>query len=302
MAIRGGNYGRVGRALGDSSLELNAINMESSPDWGGLAEKSIQNRSKERQAVTAAEAVVEQTGIREKARVKGYKVLADSEKKIAKIEAPDRRMAGLVPAVGALASGAVLKRGMDLDAADALERKKENAARRQAYKEAYEKSKPTGFVPGEAPPLLEMPTLLPIPELPTSTEKSSGGGSSSTKTTPPKGTTLTIPQMKQHAINAGFTPEKARIMAAIGFGESGGRTGIDTSMTIDPQKKSEYSIGIFQINAQAHGDKLRKLGYTAEDLRDPAKNAQVAKLVHDEVGGFTPWTVFNDGKHTPYLQ
>ena len=176
MAIRGGNYGRVGRALGDSSLELNAINMESSPDWGGLAEKSIQNRSKERQAVTAAEAVVEQTGIREKARVKGYKVLADSEKKIAKIEAPARRMAGLVPAVGALASGVVLKRGMDLDKADAIERKKEHLEKLAKYKEIFDKSQPSKPEPLPAPPMQEDPNLLPIPK-PGDTPSSSSGTS-----------------------------------------------------------------------------------------------------------------------------
>lgn len=164
MAIRGGNYGRVGRALGDSSLEINAINMESSPDYGGLAEKSIQNRSKERQAVTAAEAVVEQTGIREKAKVKGYGVLADSKKKIADIEAPAKRMAGLVPAVGALASGAVLKRGMDLDAADAIERKAEHKERLAEYKKIFERSQSTKPEPLPAPPMMEQPDLLPIPK------------------------------------------------------------------------------------------------------------------------------------------
>ena len=178
MAIRGGNYGRVGRALGDSSLELNAINMESSPDYGGLAEKSIQNRSKERQAVTAAEAVVEQTGIREKAKVKGYKLAADSKKKIAKMEAPARRMAGLVPAAGALASAVVLKRGMDLDAADAIERKKEHAERLTKYEEIFNRSQASKPEPIPAPPMLEKPTLLPIPKPGDTPSPSSSSGTS----------------------------------------------------------------------------------------------------------------------------
>ena len=107
--------------------------------------------------------------------------------------------------------------------------------------------------------------------------------------------------MAGFAEQAGFSPEQARIMGAIGMGESGGNAGVDTSMTIDPQKKNEYSIGLFQINAQAHGDKLAKLGYTVDDLRDPVKNAQVAKMVYDEVGGFTPWSVYNQGKYTKFL-
>ena len=99
----------------------------------------------------------------------------------------------------------------------------------------------------------------------------------------------------------GFTPEQAKVMGAIGMGESGGDSGIDTSMTIDPNKSNEYSIGLFQINAQAHGDKLAKLGYTEDDLRDPAKNAQVAKMVYDEVGSFSPWSVYSKGIYKDYL-
>jgi hypothetical protein len=119
--------------------------------------------------------------------------------------------------------------------------------------------------------------------------------------TPGKGGRYSQTEMAGFAEQAGFSPEQARIMGAIGMGESGGNAGVDTSMTIDPQKKNEYSIGLFQINAQAHGDKLAKLGYTVDDLRDPVKNAQVAKMVYDEVGGFTPWSVYNDGKYTKFL-
>ncbi len=119
--------------------------------------------------------------------------------------------------------------------------------------------------------------------------------------TPGKGGRYSQTEMAGFAEQAGFSPEQARIMGAIGMGESRGNAGVDTSMTIDPQKKNEYSIGLFQINAQAHGDKLAKLGYTVDDLRDPVKNAQVAKMVYDEVGGFTPWSVYNDGKYTKFL-
>ena len=108
--------------------------------------------------------------------------------------------------------------------------------------------------------------------------------------------------MTQLALGAGFTPEQAKVMGAIGFAESGGNATIDTSQTIDPNKTNEYSIGLFQVNAQAHGDKLAKLGYTADDLRDPQKAAQVAKMVYDEVGSFKPWSVYKSGAYAQYLQ
>jgi len=110
-----------------------------------------------------------------------------------------------------------------------------------------------------------------------------------------------VADMTRLAEEAGFTPEQARVMGAIGMAESGGRAAIDTSQTIDPGKNNEYSIGLFQVNAQAHGDKLTKLGYSEDDLRDPRKAAQVAKMVYDEVGSFKPWSVFKSGDYLQYL-
>jgi hypothetical protein len=108
--------------------------------------------------------------------------------------------------------------------------------------------------------------------------------------------------MAGFARQAGFSPEQAQIMGAIGMGESGGNAGVDTVQSgLDPNKSNEFSVGLFQINAQAHGDKLAKLGYTVDDLRDPVKNAQVAKMVYDEVGGFTPWSVYSKGIYKQYL-
>ena len=90
-------------------------------------------------------------------------------------------------------------------------------------------------------------------------------------------------------------------MAAVGMAESGGDSRIDTSLTIDPGKKNEYSIGLVQINAQAHGDKLARHGWTEEDLRDPVKNMTIAKEVYDEVGSFKPWSAYTNGNYMDFL-
>ena len=112
-----------------------------------------------------------------------------------------------------------------------------------------------------------------------------------------------VADMTKFALDAGFSPDKAKIMGAIGMAESGGNATIDTVQSgLDPNRSNEYSVGLFQVNAQAHGDKLRRLGYTSDDLRDPRKAAQVAKMVYDEVGSFKPWSVYKSGKYTRYLQ
>lgn len=110
-----------------------------------------------------------------------------------------------------------------------------------------------------------------------------------------------VPQMEQLLVNNGMSPDNARVLARVGMGESGGRTGIDTVQSgLDPNQSNEYSIGLFQINTQAHGDKLTRRGWTAEDLRDPSKNAQIAIEVYNEAGGFTPWSVYNNGSWRNY--
>jgi len=109
--------------------------------------------------------------------------------------------------------------------------------------------------------------------------------------------------MTDYAIQGGFSPQNARTMAAISMGESGGNAGIDTVQSgLDPNKSNEYSIGLSQINLQAHGDKLARRGWTENDLRDPVKNMTIAKEVYDEVGSFKPWSVFQKGLHHQYLQ
>lgn len=157
----------------------------------------------------------------------------------------------------------------------------------------------------------EMPDHLQGTPSSSSTPSQNGGETASTNSgsqptssyqaTGPQGK-YSVADMTQFALDAGFTPDKAKIMGAIGMAESGGNATIDTSMTIDPDKSDEYSIGLFQVNAQAHGDKLQRLGYTEDDLRDPRKAAQVAKMVYDEVGSFKPWTVYDSGKYLRYLQ
>lgn len=82
---------------------------------------------------------------------------------------------------------------------------------------------------------------------------------------------------------AGVAEKYIPIFGAIMMGESSGDPTIDTVKSgLDPLKKNEYSVGLLEINTLAHMDKLNKLGYTIDDLRNPVKNLKVAMLVWDE--------------------
>ena len=119
---------------------------------------------------------------------------------------------------------------------------------------------------------------------------------------PSSGGRYSVTQMEQLLVDRGMDRSTARKLAAVGMGESGGRPGIDTVQSgLDPDKNNEFSVGLWQINAQAHGDKLRRRGYTVEDLRDPGKNADIAIDVFNEAGGMTPWSVYNNNLYQQFL-
>ena len=139
-----------------------------------------------------------------------------------------------------------------------------------------------------------------------STDASSTSVSSPSSTIKPsgKGGLYSQSDIRSLAEQAGFSPSNAAIVSAIGMGESGGRSGIDTVQSgLDPGKNNEFSVGLLQINTQAHMDKLTRRGWGVEDLRDPVKNLTIAKEVFDEAGGsFKPWGAYTNGSYAQYLK
>ena len=92
-------------------------------------------------------------------------------------------------------------------------------------------------------------------------------------------------------------------MGAIGMAESGGRATIDTVQSgLDPNKTNEFSVGLFQVNAQAHGDKLVSLVTPQTICVILRRQHKLPRLVYDEVGSFKPWSVYKSGAYSQYLQ
>lgn len=298
---RSSNFAQAGKSAADETVRAFAASRRNSTDFGKLTQKAATLRSGEKIAAMKAAQHVTKAGINAAANVKTNELKIEGETALRK----GKRKAGALAAGGKLIASA----GEYLNEP----RKKRTIGSEDSWYDSQIKAQEDQLV--KYSNLLNDKSDTSTSVSNTSTSSSSGG-----KTVAPSSNTSTggaissfdktgkkgkysVADMTQFAIDAGFTPEQARTMGAIGMGESGGNPGIDTVQSgLDPNKSGEYSIGIFQINAQAHGDKLAKLGYTEDDLRDPAKNAQVAKMVHDEVGGFTPWSVYKSGKHTPYLQ
>ena len=89
---------------------------------------------------------------------------------------------------------------------------------------------------------------------------------------------LSIRQIYQVALEAGFTPEQATTWTAIALAESRGRTGALND-------RGEHSVGLWQINVAAD---VRRNSYG--DLTDPRVNARAAYEISRHGTDMRPWT------------
>jgi hypothetical protein len=313
-SVKRGNFSGLAGHVNKTMDQAFEAGRSTSVDHTAIAKESIKGRSLERRAAMKAEGKVAQAGLQAFAKTKDTKNKIESQQKIADIKRPAKRMAGIVGGLGAIAGGYVTMEGNKKDKAERAElrtyreqldakaeaRDAERSKRDAEILKALQESGNGGSESSDPKPSTPAPTAAGSTK---SAPISSGEALDSSKGSTVSGKLYSQTQMQSFAEQAGFSPENAKIMAAIGMGESRGNSGIDTVQSgLDPGKKNEYSIGLTQINVKAHNDKLTRRGWTAEDLRDPVKNLTIAKEVYDEVGSFKPWSVYTSGKYTDYLK
>ena len=110
------------------------------------------------------------------------------------------------------------------------------------------------------------------------------------------------------ALEVGFPPEDAKIMAAIALAESKGDAQIDTVKSgTDPNKKDEFSLGLWQINVikeyQAERFPLFNIK-SPQELYDPLTNAKAAFILYDRrkpEERFNDWSTYTDGTYKDFL-
>ena len=87
---------------------------------------------------------------------------------------------------------------------------------------------------------------------------------------------LSVREIYEAALLAGFTPDQATTWTAIALAESGGETGALND-------SGEHSVGLWQINLDAHKDQWG-------DLHDPVTNARAAYEISHRGTDMRPWT------------
>lgn len=94
---------------------------------------------------------------------------------------------------------------------------------------------------------------------------------------------LTATEIYRIARQAGFDPDQAVTMTAIALAESGGNKHALN------KNANEQSIGLWQINVNAHGNKFG-------NLWDPLSNARAAYAISNGGKNIAPWTVTRTSK------
>ena len=301
------NYIKAGSTAVRKNLTARRALSDNKPDYGALGEEAIKAERDERIAVIRANAKTNNASMDASTQIEGAEITKDRNKSVAASKRKARK-------AGLLAGGALL-----IGLADRERRKPDEPnsyrdmltqqmnGRNQTITELQteleqRRSELESMAPGAIPsgdgtiPLNpEAPGTPPISSaqsLAAGQGISNGGGSR-----------YSVDQMQQLLVDRGMDTGTARQLAATAMGESGGNPTIDTVQSgLDPNRSNEFSVGLWQINAQAHGDKLRRRGYTVDDLRDPGKNADIAIDVYNEAGGLTPWSVYNSGDYQQYMK
>ncbi len=90
---------------------------------------------------------------------------------------------------------------------------------------------------------------------------------------------------------------------AIMYGESGS-SGFDNAQRITDVEKS---FGRFQINTKVHGDLLRSMGLSANDMFDPYSNMKMAlalyrRRIEAKQNGFLDWGAYTNGSYQDHLE
>ena len=115
---------------------------------------------------------------------------------------------------------------------------------------------------------------------------------------------ISQPKINEMLLAVGFTPEQAKIMAAVAMAESAGDPMIDTVKSgLDPEKKNEFSIGLFQLNMidAFLEERLKLFGIESPDeLYDPIVNVIAAKRLYDQQG-FGAWSAYNNDSYKKFL-
>jgi len=293
-AVRGvnaSNYVTAGKAASQNFITTSGAILDNSPKYDKIGKQQVVDNYKLKQTAMQADQLVAEEGIKAEARVRKAKIQADKDLSIAKSKMEIRK-AGVVAAAGKSAADALTPEPEPYR--PPFELTQAYIDRVAGRIDEYEARDPNE---GYEPPLLPKDADL------NGGSNSSSTGGSSKPIEVNSGTPVSQQTVYQGLLTRGLSEQDAKIGSAVMMGESGGKYWDDTVQSgLDVNKKNEFSVGLMQINTQAHMDKLNRRGWQIDDLRDPDKNLDIAVEVFNEAGGrWTPWAAYTKGTYQSWL-
>jgi len=291
-SVKSSDFSSSARIVNRNADAMFDASIKSRPDFTNISTASMKGRSAERQAAAKAEGTVDLANIKADSFLDVTKILDNADKKAASIKRPAQRMAGVVGGLGALSSYAIMaKNGREDD--EAAERMEALYAQRtKEMSTAIKASAPEPFKPGS----YEGSTYTPLPVAPpsSSSDTPSAPGTSQTVSYT-GGQTHTQSQMKQLLIDQGMDDHNATIGAAVGMGESHGRSKVLND-------NNEHSLGLWQHNDDTGEDRRGFYGIKDwSELKDPVTNARATYRLWKRQGGWTPWGAYTNGSYKKFL-
>ena len=283
-ALQAGNtadYVNAGKSVASSAAQMFDTQRKYGPDYTGLSKVAMAANTAEKIAANEAESKIAQASIKAVANVQTAKITADGNQELAKQYVKSRK-AGILPAIGKIVGSSFKKDPVPppprLQVAPVVPNYPD-------YPEIDYSDRPT-------PPTYE-PFTPP-----------GSGGSDNTPAAPSVDTKTSFSGDFQGAyklaIDAGFNPDDARVMAGI----AGAESSYNPSAHNPNADTGDNSYGLWQINMLGPMGPERRSLFGIQDneqLKDPATNAKAAKAIFDRQG-FGAWSVYRSGKYQDFMQ
>jgi hypothetical protein len=293
------NYLAGAKEVNDISTNIFNTSRQTGVDVNNLIQTERKARASKADAKNAAEGTIGQKAVNTNAIMKVNQIDAKSKKDVEKIMKPAKMAGALAATVNVGNMGLMMHQDMKLAQKEKAE---ERRFRNEEYKKQDERDEARTKMYKEYLESMKPGNKLPVP--PSQTTKTSPL-STPVSAAPAAGPNqLPKSEIRQLAINSGFTPEQAGVVVGIAGGESGFDPTNSTRRSGLFKKDGEDSVGLMQINWGYHKDKgwLDKVGVTKrEDLFDPVKNMAAAKYLHQNSGSFSDWTVYNEGLYQQHM-
>ena len=302
-SVKGGDYSSGARAVNKNADAAFDASRKSSFNFTGVSNAAIKARSTERRAAMKAENLKDTTQIKADTLVEGTQLKVDTDKAVADIKRPAKRMAGVVAGLGSIATAAVLNKENKEAKAERLQFKTEQAAITAKTQEDFNtQQKATNDMIAQL-----QSTLKPADTSTNSESTTAGAPVSDTDSTPRsvstyKGGNLTQAQGTQLLIDQGMDPENARIGGAVMMAESGGNPGARSHPDLEA-RTGEMSVGLWQHNKNTGEDRHGFYGIKDwSELNTPETNARATYRLWDRRGGWGDWGAYTNGSYKKFLQ